>query len=459
MVQGYLHKHKLAIILTMLLIVLVGYATIKLVPVFAKPNDEVFVEGIVGKFTLKQLPLQVLDYMSEGLVTINAEGVPVPNAAESIENDASGKVFTVKLKNELKWHDGSPVLSKDLAYNLPDVTIDRPDDKTLVFTLKDSFAPFPTLLTGPLIKVTADDRILGIGEYELAKAEYHQTQYLYALELKSHTISPKTIRIKFFTTEKDAETAYKLGQIQGMQLTAINTLNGWNNSIFYEKVIPKRFVGVFFNFTDPLVGGKSPQLRQALSYALPEIEGGQPFKGPFPPGSWADTNSENKYRNSPDKAKESLQKYKDANKGSTVELKITLTTLQPYKKTAERVQKAWNDLGVQTEIQIVDKVPDTFQALIVAQEIPSDPDQYSLWHSTQKQSNITGYTNVRVDKDLEDARKTIDLNIRKQKYADFEKQLTDDVPVIYLYQPYSTYILNKKMNMPSIVMLKKFSGQ
>jgi peptide/nickel transport system substrate-binding protein len=363
------------------------------------------------------------------------------------------------LKSNLKWHDGSPVLSKDLAYNLPDVTIDRPDDRTLIFTLKDSFAPFPTLLTGPLIKITPNDEVLGVGEYRLAKAEYHQTQYLYSIELRSEKRNPQTIKIKFFPTEQDAETAFKLGQIQGMQLSSLNNLTGWNNAIFYEKVMPKRFVGVFFNYNDTLVGGKNAQLRQALSYAIPDSEEGQPFKGPFPQGSWAESQSDNKYRNNMDKAKELLDKYKAANKGSSVDLSITLTTLTPYKKTADTIASAWNELGIKTDVAQIDKIPEAFQVLVVAQEIPSDPDQYSLWHSTQKQTNITGYTNVRVDKDLEDARKTVDLNVRKQKYADFEKQIIDDLPVIYLYQPYSTYVLNKKMNTEDIKELKTFSNQ
>ncbi|HLD24400.1 MAG TPA: hypothetical protein VJB96_00640, partial [Patescibacteria group bacterium] len=68
-----------------------------------------------------------------------------------------------------------------------------------------------------------------------------------------------------------------------------------------------------------------------------------------------------------------------------------------------------------------------------AQDVPSDPDQYPFWHSTQSQTNVTGYSNVKIDKLLEDGRSELDQEKRKLIYADFQRRLVEDAPAIFLY--------------------------
>lgn len=457
MLQGYVTKHYVKILITLFSIVVIIAGISLWIPTLTRSDDSIYIEGIVGKYNRKQLPQAVLDYISYGLVTTDEAGNPIPQAAEAVENTPDGKVFTVHLRKDLFWHSGSPLTTRDLAYTLADVSVEKPDDHTLVFNLKDSYAPFPTLLTGPLIKIAAvDDQVLGIGDYYIKSAEYSQSQYLNSLELTSETKSPKTIKIKFYATEEDALTALKLGQIHGLQLSNQAKIENWNNTVLYKKVMARRFVGVYFKYDDPLVGGKDATLRQALSLATQDIPEEIPFTGPFPPNSWATTPIENKNRNNKEKAIETLSKFKPPQTNESGKTQITLSTLATYRKTAEIVAQNWRDIGVEVTIEEVDKIPEKYQALVLAQELPTDPDQYSLWHSTQKRSNITGYTNARVDKDLEDARKIVDKNVRKEKYSDFQKQLLADVPVIYLYQPSTQYIILKKNNFDNILHIKGF---
>ncbi|MCS7092795.1 MAG: peptide-binding protein, partial [Patescibacteria group bacterium] len=68
-------------------------------------------------------------------------------------------------------------------------------------------------------------------------------------------------------------------------------------------------------------------------------------------------------------------------------------------------------------------------------DIPLDPDQYSLWHSMQTESNISKYANPRIDKLLEDGRVTIDIQERKKIYLDFQRFLLEDAPCVFLYHP------------------------
>ena len=88
-------------------------------------------------------------------------------------------------------------------------------------------------------------------------------------------------------------------------------------------------------------------------------------------------------------------------------------------------------------------VPAQFQALLAVNKLPRDPDQYTLWHSTQTKTNITKYKNVRVDKLLEDARITKEEDKRKELYLEFQKVLAEDAPAAFLYYPYKYRVVYK----------------
>ncbi|MCG2691827.1 hypothetical protein L6272_03300, partial [Microgenomates group bacterium] len=94
------------------------------------------------------------------------------------------------------------------------------------------------------------------------------------------------------------------------------------------------------------------------------------------------------------------------------------------------------------KVKIVNSIDPDFQALLVAQEIPLDPDQHALWHSTQD-TNITHYSDLKIDKLLEDGRKISDQAKRKEIYQDFQRFLLEDSPAIFLSYP-TTYTISRK---------------
>ena len=89
--------------------------------------------------------------------------------------------------------------------------------------------------------------------------------------------------------------------------------------------------------------------------------------------------------------------------------------------------------------------PQNFQALLFSQNLPSDPDQYALWHSTQELTNLSKYASPRVDRDLEDGRKNNDMEQRKQRYLDFQKVLNDDTPATFLYFQKTDIVYRKRV--------------
>jgi peptide/nickel transport system substrate-binding protein len=174
----------------------------------------------------------------------------------------------------------------------------------------------------------------------------------------------------------------------------------------------------------------SKAVRQALAYTIPKPEDSkQRALGPINPKSWANNPQIKSYSYSLETAKELLEG--EFNQDDALP-SIELTTTQAYADLADQIAESWRLLGFEVNLKIVN-FPDTigFQALLIGQQSPSDPDQYTLWHSTQA-TNFTHYNSPRVDKLLEDGRKIIDKDERTLIYQDFQRFLVEDTPAIFI---------------------------
>ena len=106
-----------------------------------------------------------------GLYTYDASGKPVPACAEGYELSEDGLVYTVTLKEGLKWSDGSDLTAADFEYawkraaadatgadyaymfngfkNFPEIAVEAKDDRTLVFELAAPCAYMEDLMAFP----------------------------------------------------------------------------------------------------------------------------------------------------------------------------------------------------------------------------------------------------------------------------------------------------------------------
>ena len=121
---------------------------------------------------------------------------------------------------------------------------------------------------------------------------------------------------------------------------------------------------------------------------------------------------------------------------------LVLYVLPAYFKVADQVKSDWEQLKIKVDIVTTTNLSVNYQVLLLAQNIPIDPDQYNLWHSRQENSNLSKINNPRIDKLLEDGRKETDLEKRRFIYSEFQKYLLDECPAAFLYYPV-TYTLHK----------------
>ncbi len=132
------------------------------------------VEGITGEFSnanplfaTSPVDTSVSRLLFNGLLKYDQNGNLVPDIAASWTVDERGTTYTVVLKNNVRWHDGSRLVSEDVVYTIealqnPDtrspfnlswqgVRVSAADENTVVFTLPNPLSSFVYSLTQPIV--------------------------------------------------------------------------------------------------------------------------------------------------------------------------------------------------------------------------------------------------------------------------------------------------------------------
>jgi peptide/nickel transport system substrate-binding protein len=298
-----------------------------------------------------------------------------------------------------------------------------------VYELKESYAPFLVSVSKPIFL----QGTVGLGRYKITRVEFNAgfLKSLYLVDIDKN--SQNRLQIYFYPTEEALKTAYALGEIDkalGLSDTNYQKINVslWQNTRIKKSVNYNQLLTLFYNTKDPILS--NPKVRQALNSALPErFDEGEKAYGPFRTNSsyFAKFREYNIYNK--DVARTLLSGLETKN------LMIVLSTTKAFEPVAKKIKNEWEKVGVKTEIKIVEDKPRNFQVLLFPFSPPLDPDQYTLWHSGQT-NNVSNYANKRIDKLLEDGRKTTNISERAKIYYDFQKYLLADVPASFLYFPY-----------------------
>jgi peptide/nickel transport system substrate-binding protein len=332
------------------------------------------------------------------------------------------------------WHSGKKFTAKDVNYTLQGAEFLALDDATLKVTLKEPYAPLLTVLSQPIFK----EDLEGLGPYKVSNLIYDQEAISELTLVPQNRPMMPTLVYKFYRGIPEALLAFKMGEIDILKdLSDISDLKTWKNINILESTRYDRFLGVFFNLKSDLF--KDKEIRQALAYGLPKFSDLEKTYSPISPLSWAYSQKIRLYSTDIDAATKILSKSELATPSS----QFTISTFAPFLDTAEKIAESWSSAGVYVKVKVENTLPEDYQVAVLAQTIPADPDQYSFWQSTQEDINITHYSNQKIDQLLEVGRKTLDQDARKKIYADFQRYLVDDAPVLFLYYP-KVYTVERK---------------
>ena len=387
-----------------------------------KPTQRI---AIVGRFSSNDLPLEIQQLISDGLTSIDERGNSTPKLASFWETANEGREYIFTLKDDIFWQDGKPVKAADINLNFSDVAASALDDKRIKFLLKEPFSPFPVLVSRPIFK----NGLIGTGKYKVSSIKKNG-QVVERIDLKPN------LSYRFYPTEAAARTALMLGEVDEIrELTTLGELVNWREVKISPVIKQNRFVAIFFDTQNNKFANKS--VRQALAYALKDNWPPAALNS-INPASWAYNHEVKPYQYDLENAQKLLQKAAESEPRLT---SIELATIPSLISVAEQVKSDWQKLGVETKIKIINSLEEGFEALLVSQEVPPDPDQYYLWHSTQG-TNISHFKSPKIDKLLEEGRKTLDQEKRRSIYYDFQKSLVEESPAIFLFHP-TVYNIHK----------------
>jgi peptide/nickel transport system substrate-binding protein len=400
--------------------------------------------GMVGAYTLDNLPSTITQKLSRGLTKVTGKGEVKPDLASSWEVKDQGKTYIFHLRKGIRFSNGREVTSDTLGYSFKDAKVEKPDKYTIIFTLKDQYAPFLVTVSRPIFP----KGLQGLGEYMTRDIKLNGN-FITSLDLVKTKNKQVQQDYTFYPNQEALKTAYLLGdatKIVGINnpKTSGTDLTKHRNSSVEENTNYDQLVAIFYNTKDQVVSDN--KLRKGLTYAIPDtFEEGERAHLPYPPNSiYFSKDAANK---SQDLAHAKL--LIDASYGSATDSAkeaITLKSLTRYHEVAERITKIWQGLGVKVKIEDVESKPSNFQMYLGDFFVPKDPDQYELWHS-KSDHNITRFDSKRIDKLLEDGRQTVNVNERIKIYDEFQRFLIDDAvidtPASFLYFPY-TYTVTRR---------------
>ena len=376
-----------------------------------------YTEALVGSFMrlnpmldhFNQVDHDIDRLLFSSLIRFDSTGLPVGDLAQSWSVSPDGAVYSVNMRTDAVWHDGTPVTTQDILYTISllqsqsplipaslrelwtTVTVSAISDSALEFSLPAAFAPFmdylsfqilPAHLLGNLgIDQLADHPFnlapIGSGPYRFDSLETENgiitgvnlVSYEYYFAGKPFI---DEIHFRYYPDEKAALDAYLEGTVDGLSkirnedLETVLNQTGLN---LYSSRQPKLSL-VFLNLRNasaPIL--QKAEFRKALmaginrQMIIDDVLKGQGVlaQGPIMPGNWAYYSEQTSYRFDPDGARQILagmgltlaENGRFISDGSLIELNLLVPEDVEHQALAEILRQNWEKIGIGVTISVL----------------------------------------------------------------------------------------------------------
>ena len=456
--------------------------------------------GLIPTLTSDQSSYEVGGLIYDGLVKTDKDLNLAPAMAQSWTYSRDCLDLTFKLRQDIKWHDGYPFTSADVVFTYQAMinpktpapfkegfllvkSVDAPDAYTVrvhydkpyaraVETWGTSILPKHLLQSfadaGTLRESPQNSRPVGTGPYRFQEWKPGEKVVLVA-NPDFYEGRPYLSRIVYRVIPSQATIFLELkangvdyvNTLTGIQYARQTEYPAFRKAYHKFRYPASDYTFLGFNLKDPRFADR--RVREAFAHAINKqelIDGvrlglAREATGPVRPGTWAYTDKVTRFAYDPEKAKALLAEagWKDRDGDGLVEdrsrkpFTLTIRTNQgndERKKIAEIVQQRLKEVGVQADIQLIEWAafikefvkPRRFEVVVLGLGTGIDPDQFVVWHSSQRgpdQMNRTGYDNPEVDRLLEAGRMSCVQSERIRYYHRMQEILAEDLPMIFLY--------------------------
>ena len=285
-----------------------------------------------------RLERDLIELMYEGLIRVDQKGEPEPALAGFLEVE-KGRRYQFRLKDDLYWHDGTPITADDViaTFNLVqqleqdpatstiyskaadklEIIRSETDTRSFEFRVKGnkvvpgffeaiSFKILPAHLLKDVTPANINGSApyinrnpIGSGPFRFFRKSDDSLELVRNDNYHGTVPQIQRIRFRFFVTEQDAVHALKTGQIHafiGASLQSINELKLLDSmAVAKSNVLYNQYWAIYFNLNGSSDIVKDVKVRQAVNQAVDKasivndvLQGyGEVANGPIPPISFA----------------------------------------------------------------------------------------------------------------------------------------------------------------------------
>ena len=401
-----------------------------------------------------------------------------PGLAESWETPDS-LTYIFHLRPGVRFADGRPLTARDVKWTFDSLiegkvrsakastfaTVDRvdaPDDRTVIFRLKQPFASLLWNLSGAagIVPYGSGEEFnrnpVGSGPFRFVSAQ--QDNNVVIERNPSYWGTPAKLERVEFKVIPDATTRALELRKQSADV-AINSLVAdtvvalqRDRDLQVMEAPGTIYAYIALNLRDPIL--RDVRVRRAIAYAVnvqPIIhyllrDEARPAYSILPPQHWAYDGDVARYPHDPERAGQLLDAAGyPAKNGVRFHITMKTSTEESTRLLAAVLQQQLREVGIALDIRSFESA--TFLADVTkgAYQIHSlrwiggnqDPDIFENLFATEsfapKRANRTFYSNPRVDELIREGRSTLDRLKRKVIYNEIQQILAEDLPYINLW--------------------------
>lgn len=467
-------------------------------------------EGIIGtpRFVNPTLAItradqDMTELLYSGLFTVGRGGDIIPELAGAWTTSEDETVYTVTLRDDITFHDGTPITAADVVYTFDliqhdmlksplqakfaNIGVSAIDDKTVSFVLPEAYYPFLEQLTVGIIpshlwRTIPVEQVpfsplnttpVGSGPYKIDRVSFDKTGAVKKYVLIPHDGAVNTpnlsrITVSMFATQDELEVAWSKGRIN----TTAYLPTGQQQSDNDESMFTSRVYALFFNNNkNPVAADRSVQealaalLRDTYVDELASTSVLTSVHDLYSTGtsSSAELASEILTAGGWTKTEQGTWQHVDGDGSTPLSLSVSTASDETFNKLAEEIVQIWSEFGVDVQLEqftqsdLVQTVirERSFAVLLFGIDPGVSQDYYPFLHSSQVADpgiNISQYANQTIDATLETLRTTNDPATRFAETETLRTVLVTDQPIIPLRQP----IVIHKNNTNVVVTLPEY---
>lgn len=431
----------------------------------------------------------------DGLLSYDFDLTPKPRLAESWEISPDGLSYTFRLREGVKWHDGTPLTAEDVVFTttefLPKTSprarstfgnvksVSAVDELTVQFEMKKSFPAFLTALNISSVPIVPahiyrgsdfesnpmNDTPIGTGPFKLK--EWKRGEYIHLVRNEDYWELGKPyldeVYVRIIPDVAARANAFETGVVDAVrapyvEYVDLKRLSGLPNT---EEAIKGNELNlpiawVMFNLRKPPFNDK--RFRQAVYHAIDRkfirdtiwFTYATIATGPIATSSPFYEADVKQYDYDLEKAKALLDDMGLAPgpKGIRASFEIMPPDIPTFSRMAEYIRQQLAQIGLEAKIVKVDQGTWSkrlgqfdFEISLNWLSQLGDPAigvsrNYHSQNVVQGSpfGNNGGYENKEVDALFDQAAAEVDFEKRKQLYSQIQKILVEDVPVAWLVE-------------------------